>query len=160
MLDNIEHTRTNKSHMHLVFHHQRMDTQLDPDQTHIMPRHSRRFQDRDSAPSIVLNILEVHYTSIIVILSNEQRLLETSRVYVSKRMVVGVPATETEIDTADSSEVVVHDHDLFVVRPKLNGICGRYSTKRTSEWACSNESTLATDMIGMPHNYNIRVKRF
>lgn len=106
-----------------------MDTQLRRDHTHIMPRHSRRFQDRDSTSNIILDILEVHYTSIIVILPNEQRVLKPSGVYVSKRVVMGIPAAETEIDTADSGEVVVYDYDLFVVRPKLNRICGRYSTE-------------------------------
>ena len=45
-----------------------------------------------------------------------------------------VPAAITEVDTADGGDVVIHDHDLFVVRPKLNRICERYSSERTFNW--------------------------
>lgn len=89
-----------------------------------MPGHSGCFQDRDSASNIILNILEVHHTSIVVILSGEQGPLETSGVNVSERMVVRIPTTVTEIDTTDGSDTVIHNYDLFVVRPKLNRICG------------------------------------
>lgn len=124
-----------------------------------MPRHSWRFQDRDGTSDIILDILEVHHTSIIVILSNKQRLLETGGMYVRKRVVVSIPATETEIDPANGSEVIVHDHNFFVVRPKLDGVCGKYSTERASGYKCASmNATLATDMIWMPHNDNIRMK--
>lgn len=85
-----------------------------------MPGHSGRFQDRDGASDIILDIFEVHHTSVIVILSREQRPLETSGVNVRKRVVVRIPATVTEINTADGGDAVIHDHDLFVVGPKLN----------------------------------------
>lgn len=91
-----------------------------------MPRHSWCFQDRDGATDIILDIHEVHYTSIIVILPNEQRFLEAGGMDVSKWVVVGIPATETEVDAPDSGEVVVYDHNLFMVRPKLNRVYGRF----------------------------------
>jgi hypothetical protein len=89
-----------------------------------VPGHSRCFQDRDSASNIILDILEVHHTSVIVILPREQRPLEAGGVNISKRVVVCVPATKTEIDATDGSDVIIHDHDLFVVGPKLNRIYG------------------------------------
>ena len=138
-----------------------LDAQLYQGQTHIVPRHSWRFQDRDSASDIFLDVLEVHYAGIIVVLSNEQSLLKSSGVYISKRVVVSIPATEAEINSADGGEVIVHDHDLFVVRPELNGICGGgihlsgHPTKRATA-----DTTLAANVIGVPHDNNVRVKRF
>lgn len=61
---------------------------------------------------------------------------------VSKRVVVCIPATVAEIDTADGSDVVIHHHDLFVVRPKLNRIYGRHPTKQTPNQMGPNEQYL------------------
>jgi hypothetical protein len=72
---------------------------------------------------------------------------------------VCIPATITEIDTTDGSDVVIHDHDLFVVRPKLNRIYGRYSTEQTPIGWDPMNSTLTTDVIRMPHNDDIGVER-
>jgi len=107
-----------------------------------MPGHSGCFQDRDSTANIILDILEVHYTSIIVILSREQCPLETSGMNVSEWMVVRVPATVTEIDTADGGDVVIHYHNLFVVRPELNRICWEYATEKARNWMGPDEQHL------------------
>lgn len=90
-----------------------------------MPGHSRCFQNRDGTSNVFLNILKVHHASIVVILSDEQGLFETGGVNVGERVIVSVPATETKVNATNGSKVVVYDHDLFVMRPKLNGICGR-----------------------------------
>ena len=103
------------------------DTHHDLDRTYIMPGHSGCFQDRDGTPNVILDVLEVHHASVIVILSREQRPLETGGVDVGKWVVVRVPATITEIKTTDGSDVIVHDNNLLVVGPKLNRICGQRS---------------------------------
>ena len=89
-----------------------------------MPGHSGCVQDRDGASNIVFDILEVHDTGIVVVLSREQRPLETGGVNISKGVVVRIPTAVTEIDTTDGGDVVIHDHDLFVVGPELNRIYG------------------------------------
>ena len=119
--------------MRLTILRQHKHTHHNRGRAHIVPRHSWRFQGRDSASNVILDILEVHDASVVVILSREQRPLEPSWVNVGKRVVVCIPATVTEIDTADGSDVVIHDHNLFVVRPKLYRIYGRYSTEQTPD---------------------------
>jgi len=48
---------------------------------------------------------------------------------ISKRVAVCIPAAIAEIDTADGSHVVIHDHDLFMVGPNLNRIYEKYSNE-------------------------------
>lgn len=123
MLDHIEDRGTGKCHVGLTTLREHIIHQ-DQTQTHIVPGHSRRFQDRDGAPNIILDVLKVHYASIVIILPGEQRSLETSGVDVGEWVVVCIPATITEIDAADGGNMVIYDHDLFVVGPKLNRIYG------------------------------------
>jgi len=75
-------------------------------------------------------------------LSREQCPLETRRVDVSKRVVVSIPATVTEIDATDGSDVVIHDHDLFVVRPKLDRIYERDSVEQIANWTGPDQQYL------------------
>lgn len=53
-----------------------------------------------------------------------------------------IPATVTEIDTADGGDVVIHNHNLFVMRPKLNRIYVEHATEKTPNWMGPNEQHL------------------
>ena len=90
-----------------------------------MPGHSRGLKNRNSVRDIIFDTLEVRHTCIIIILAREQRSLEPGRVDIGKRVIMRIPTAVTEIDTANGSDVVIHDHNLFVVGPKLNRVCGR-----------------------------------
>ena len=80
--------------------------------TYIVPRHPRCFNHTESVADVVLDVLEVHDTCVIVILAREQRALEVCRMHIGKRVGVGVPAPETEIETADACTVVIHNNEL------------------------------------------------
>jgi hypothetical protein len=41
-------------------------------------------------------------------------------VRIGKGMILGVPATKTNVKTANTRAVIVHDNDFLVVRPKLD----------------------------------------
>ena len=50
--------------------------------THIMPRHPRRIQDRQSIACVIIHLSEIHHSSVIVILAREQGQRKVSRMYV------------------------------------------------------------------------------
>ena len=89
---------------------------------HIVPRHTRRGSDVDSVGHEVLYILEVDNASVVVVLAWEERAAEVSRVHVRQRVRVGVPATETDVQTTNARAMVVYDYNLLMVRPKLDVI--------------------------------------
>ena len=72
-----------------------------------------------------IDLMKVHHTRIIVILSREERLVEFSGMDIGKWVVVRVPASEAEVEAADGCKVVIYDDHLFVVGPELDAICTR-----------------------------------
>ena len=142
-----------------------------------MPRHTRRIQQAESVVGILTDILRNHCQSnglailprmshleiqdpcVVVILSREERVFEVSGVDVSKRVVMGVPAAEAEIKTADTCAVLVYDDDLFVVRPELDVVCIR--TSANCPWSFSaGPLTFAANMVRVAHTSNVRVQCF
>lgn len=77
-----------------------------------MPWHSCGLDRTQPVADIVLHVFEVHNTCVVVVLSGKQCALEIRRVHVGKRVRVGVPAPEADIETADACAVVVHDNEL------------------------------------------------
>ena len=66
--------------------------------------------------------MEVHDTSIVVILAREESFVKLGGVNVGQWVVVGIPASEAEVEPANSCEVVIHRHHLLVMRPELDTI--------------------------------------
>jgi hypothetical protein len=91
--------------------------------THIMPWHTRRLKWRKGVAGILVNFMEVHDTSIVVVLAREECLIELSGVNISQRVVVSIPSPEAKIQATDSRKVIVNNDDLLVVGPELNAVC-------------------------------------
>jgi hypothetical protein len=88
-----------------------------------MPWHTRRLKWRKGVAGILINFMEVHNTSIVVVLAGEEGLIEFSGVNISQRMVVSIPSPEAKIQATDSRKVIVNNDDLLVVRPELDAVC-------------------------------------
>lgn len=80
----------------------------------IMPWHPRSFLDRQGVASIIRNILEVCNTGIVVILSREKCLRKVSRMYVSKGMRMGIPASEAQVNPPNGGPLIVDDDKLVM----------------------------------------------
>jgi len=78
-----------------------------------MPRHTGIILNRQIVANIIVNILEIHDTSVIEILTREQRLRKVSRVDVRKWVSMRIPTPKTEIKTADGGILVVDKNDLI-----------------------------------------------
>lgn len=62
-------------------------------------------------------MLEVLDTSVVVVLTGEERATEVGRVNVGKREVVGVPATEAEVEPSNACDSSVDGDNLLVMTP-------------------------------------------
>jgi hypothetical protein len=88
-----------------------------------MPRHPRTLQTRQRCiASILIDVLEIHNPSIVVVLPGEKGVCELRGVYVGKRVRVGVPAAKAEVEPANAGEVLVDYDDFFVVGPEFDTI--------------------------------------
>ena len=87
-----------------------------------MPRHPCCLKYTDSISYKLINMLEIQYTRVIVILSWKECLGEIGGVCVGKWVIVSVPASEAEVKSTDASIVVVDNDDFLVVRPEFDGI--------------------------------------
>ena len=106
VLNNVEYDRSYKGHMHIV------------------PRHARAFRNVNSAADIVVHVLEVDDASVVVILPGEECPGKVSRMRVSERMVISIPATKTDVKAADASAVIINDDNFLVVGPEFDVVCG------------------------------------
>ena len=88
-----------------------------------MPWHTWALQHRNSPAHVVANILEVQDACVVVVLARKEGARKIGRMCVCKRVILCVPATKTNVETADTRSVVVNNHDFLVVRPELNHIC-------------------------------------
>lgn len=114
-----------------------------------MPRHTSRVEYTDAVVRVLLDFLEVKHTSIIIILAREQRLGKVSRMNVCERVVMRVPSTEAQIKTTNARSVLVYNHNLFVVRPKLH-IVYRQRCQLTILFDLAIH-TFASDVVGVAH---------
>ena len=102
MLNNIQHDLSSESHVYIV------------------PRHAPRFDGAQTVTDIVGDVLEVHDTGVVVVLAGVESREWVGRMHIREGMRVRIPATETEVETADTCIVVIDDDDLFMVRPELD----------------------------------------
>jgi hypothetical protein len=65
----------------------------------------------------VLHVLEVHDASVVVVLSGEDNFVQISRVSVRDAVLVRIPTSIAEIQTAHESNVAIDKTQLFVVSP-------------------------------------------
>ena len=56
--------------------------------------------------------MKIHNPRIVVVLTGEEGAGKVCRVDVGERVGAGVPPPETEVESADASEMVVNYHDL------------------------------------------------
>jgi hypothetical protein len=85
---------------------------METEKNYIMPRHTSALQDGNLGAGIVIHIMEVHDTSVVVILSWEKCLREVGGVNVGKGVVMSVPATEAEIESTNGGIMIVHHDNL------------------------------------------------
>ena len=88
---------------------------------HIVPRHTRRGSDVDSAGHEVLYILEVDNASVVVVLAWEECLREVCRVSVGERVYRDACPSARSRGRGRRCMVVDYD-DLLVVGPELDVI--------------------------------------
>ena len=122
VLHNVKNNRPVDSHVRLEPRLIRTEKGGDRD-TYVMPWHTRAFQHRNSPAHVVANILEVQDARVVVVLTRKEGARKIGRMCVGKRVILCVPATKTNVETADTRSVVVNDHDFLVVRPELDNIC-------------------------------------
>lgn len=77
-----------------------------------MPRHSAAVQNRQRVAGIVVHILEIHDTSIIIILPWEQGAREVGGVHVREGVGMSIPPPKAKVEPANTGVVVVNDDDL------------------------------------------------
>jgi hypothetical protein len=65
----------------------------------------------------VLHVLEVHDTSVVVVLPGEDDLIQISRVCVGDAVLVRVPSPITEIQTSHEGDVAINQTQFFVMGP-------------------------------------------
>jgi len=82
-----------------------------------MPRHAGTIFNRQSVANIIVNILEVHNTSVIEILTREQSLGKISRMDIRQWVSMGVPSPKTKIKTTDGGILIVYNNDLEKIMP-------------------------------------------
>ena len=68
------------------------------------------------------DIVEVHDTSIIVVLTRYGDLVEVGRVHVSDGMLIGVPSAKAHVETAHESGLAVNNAQLLMMGPIENHI--------------------------------------
>ena len=87
-----------------------------------MPWHPRRLEYTNRISDELIDLLEIKNPGIVVVLAREERLGEVGGVHVGEWVRVGVPATETDVQTTNARAMVVYDYNLLMVRPKLDVI--------------------------------------
>ena len=122
VLHNVKNNRPIDSHVRLEPWSVRTENGGDRE-TYVVPWHTRAFQHRNSPAHVVANILEVQDARVVVVLTRKEGARKIGRMCVCKRVILCVPATKTNVETADTRSVVVNDHDFLVVRPELDNIC-------------------------------------
>lgn len=87
------------------------------DQTHgdIVPWHATIFRLRELIGFPVLNCLEVHDTVVVEVLARKYFMLHTCRVDVRQGVLVVVPTSEAEVNTADEGNFVVYHNEFFMM---------------------------------------------
>jgi hypothetical protein len=106
-----------------------LDRQIEYRGTHdrernIVPRHPRCVLDGEGVTRKLVDSLEIHHSTVVVVLSGEQRLVELLRVNVGQRVVVGIPSAVTRIESSHAGDFVVDETELFVVAPVIDELSG------------------------------------
>jgi hypothetical protein len=89
-------------------------------QIYVVPRHAGSFQHRDRFVHVIGHIPEVRYARVVVVLTRKESAREIRWVCVGKRVILGVPATKTDVEAANTCAMVIDNNDFLVVRPKLD----------------------------------------
>ena len=79
---------------------------------HIMPGHPCTFEDRDDIICVLIDLLEVEETSVIIILSREKGPREISWVHIRKWVIMRVPSSKAQVDSANACPMIIHDYEL------------------------------------------------
>ena len=82
-----------------------------------MPGHSRRVLNGKGVAREFIHSLEIHHSTIVVILSGKQRLVEFLRMDVRQRVVMRIPSPIAGIESSHTRNLIVDEAELFVVTP-------------------------------------------
>ena len=77
-----------------------------------MPGHTSTFKNTKRVSRVFVYLLEIQYARIVVVLARKEGKREIRRVDVCKRMNVRVPTSETQVESANASAMVVNDNHL------------------------------------------------
>lgn len=94
-----------------------IDTRSDDTHGYIMPWHTPIVSLAQFVALPVLNVLEVHDSVVVKVLSGEDLILDTRRMGISQWMLPLIPATEAKIQTADEGKIEVNNDEFLVMRP-------------------------------------------
>lgn len=72
-----------------------------------MPRHPRSILNSKGIARKLVDCLEIHHSTVVVILTRELRLVELLRVDVGQRMVVRIPSAITRVQPSHTGDLVV-----------------------------------------------------
>lgn len=97
MLSDIVYTVTNQAHGNVV------------------PWHPAIFCLADLIALPVLHTLEIHDAVVVKFLTGEDIIVEVRWMAIGQWMLVGVPSSETQINTTDESQCVIDDNEFFVM---------------------------------------------
>ena len=146
-----------------------------------MPRHTGAIVNRQSIANIIVNVFEIHDTDVIKVLTREQSLWKISRMDIRKRVSMRVPSSKTEIKTTNGSILVVYKNDLergsmesqwisilgeikaWVLCKPSRGETRIQHCLKNEDWASYSWiswtiNTFCSDMVGMTHTSDVRVK--
>jgi hypothetical protein len=97
------------------------------DDTHsIVPWHASIISLAQLVALPILDVLEIHDTVVVEVLSRENFVLDTGGVSIGQWMLHLIPTTEAKIQTSDEGQIEVDDDKLLMMRP---------AGGRTSVWA-------------------------
>lgn len=94
-----------------------IDTRSNDTHGYIMPWHASIVSFAQFVALPVLDVLEVHDSVVVKVLSGEDLILDTRRMGISQWMLPLIPATEAKIQTSDEGKIEVNDDKLFMMRP-------------------------------------------
>lgn len=126
----------------------------DQAQVDVVPWHATSLEYRDLVGDVIVDLLEVHHTTVVVVLTWENGSSEVRGVTVGERasricvkwnhykrgvgglLRMGVPSSEAEVQTPNAGTVTVNNEKFLMMGPNLDGIyrTNMIGVALTTEW--------------------------
>lgn len=92
-----------------------VDTITNQSHGHIVPRHSAVLRLVQLVILPVFDAFEIHDSVVIKVLAREYLILDASWMNIGKWVLMVVPSSKTQVDTADKGDSIVNDHEFLVM---------------------------------------------